>query len=396
MPDGVSLRRRLAIFVPHASDILTDHQAHGDGLVAFEIVSRLARRGHVVHVAAPRVDVRRNIPQTLRLYQIGIGDGTSLRGRLRYMLEVRRLFEKLRRRGRIDLVHQLNPVFTGMSLAVAGVDVPVVLGSYVGDWPAEFGERASGGWRSVFVRYAKRAVAAVQQRHAAAIFVTTPAARSRIVDRRREGRKVVVLPHGIDPALYTPAPPDDGRANLDPSILFLGGIEDRKGIFVLAEAFRRVRARLPRCRLVVAGWGHRGEDFVASVAGEREHVDIRYLVERADVPKLLRECTVFCMPSFGEPFGMALLEAMASGKPVVVTDAGGAAHIVDEQGGRKVPLGDAQRLADALIEILESPELQRAMGKHNREVVERFYDWDCVIERLEAEYRRLTRSDVGR
>jgi len=60
---------------------------------------------------------------------------------------------------------------------------------------------------------------------------------------------------------------------------------------------------------------------------------------------------------------MSLLEAMASGKPVVVTDAGGPHYIVDSDGGRKVPPHDPIALADALIEILASPELQRRMGR---------------------------------
>jgi glycosyltransferase involved in cell wall biosynthesis len=115
-------------------------------------------------------------------------------------------------------------------------------------------------------------------------------------------------------------------------------------------------------------------------------------VTRADVPGLLSACTVFCMPSFGEPFGMSLLEAMSTGKPVVVTDAGGAGHLVDERGGRKVAPGDAAGLARALAEILASPELQARMGAHNRAMIEDVYSWDRVIARLQDVYRALVRK----
>jgi glycosyltransferase involved in cell wall biosynthesis len=98
------------------------------------------------------------------------------------------------------------------------------------------------------------------------------------------------------------------------------------------------------------------------------------------------------MPSFGEPFGMSLLEAMSSGKPVVVTDAGGAGHLVDTRGGRKVTPGDAPELARALGEILASPALQRQMGAHNRAAIEDVYSWDRVIARLEDVYRALVRK----
>ena len=80
----------------------------------------------------------------------------------------------------------------------------------------------------------------------------------------------------------------------------------------------------------------------------------------------MQSCDVYCLPSFGEPFGMTALEAMACARPVVATDAGGLRHLVAERGGRKVPPGDADALAAALREVLADPELRRAMGEHNR------------------------------
>jgi glycosyltransferase involved in cell wall biosynthesis len=387
-----AVAERLVIFVPHASDLLTDHHPHGDGLVAFEVASRLARAGHEVHVAAPRIDVAGELPAGLHLYELRVPGETGGLGRFRYMLEVRRLFERLRRTRAIDVVHQLNPVFTGISLALTGARVPIVLGSFVGDWPQNSERRAQAqGAFTPFARGVKRRIAALQQRQADALLVTTPAARSRIVDAKREEKKIVTIPHGIDPERYPVAP---ARTDGPPSILFLGGIEQRKGIFTLLDAFRRVHAEFPDCRLVVGGTGWQwGEMFdVVKAMPERPQIELLGRVTRADVPGLLSACTVFCMPSFGEPFGMSLLEAMSTGKPVVVTDAGGAGHLVDERGGRKVAPGDAAGLARALAEILASPELQARMGAHNRAMIEDVYSWDRVIARLQDVYRALVRK----
>jgi glycosyltransferase involved in cell wall biosynthesis len=372
----------MRIFVPHASDTLTDHLAHGDGLVAWEVVTRLARRGHEVHVASPRIDVTGEVPRTLRLHELSPLGGVPLVGRLGYMVAVRRLYETLRRDGPIDVVHQLNPVFTGISLAFEGTHVPVVLGSFVGDWPGSEGRRAT--------RIVKRTIASLQQRSARALLVTTPAARSRIVRCVRDGEKIRTLPHGIDPWQYAASLPSAA----EPTIIFLGGLERRKGIYTLLDAFVEVARALPESRLLVAGFGTewvRARNAAAALPCS-DRITFLGGVRREDVAGLMERARVFCLPSFGEPFGMALLEAMACGKPVVVTAAGGAAHIVDERGGRKVPPGNPAALAAALVEILAEPELADRMGRHNRRVVEEVYGWDNVISQLEEIYRSLLRT----
>lgn len=389
---------RLRIFVPHASDALTDHRAHGDGLVAFEIVSRLAARGHDLHVASPSIAIRGPIPRSLHLYEVPMTPRESLRGRLRYMWQVRQLFLRLRRERRFDVIHQLNPVFAGISLSLAGTATPVALGAYVGAWPPS-AERPGlmGALRVPFAATLRRAVAAAQQRLAGALIVATPAAESAIVERERHTGKVVYIPHGIDPALFRVA--DAVPASIEPpTILFLGGTERRKGIYTLLEAFALVNAEYPACRLVIGGDGGRLHEVRAAVNRMRARARVALLgnVDRRDVPELMRRATVYCAPSIGEPFGMSLLEAMATGKPVVVTDAGGPAHIVQQGGGEKVPVGDAPALAAALLRVLRSPERCRAMGRHNRRIVERTYAWDRVIERIEATYVALAGPGVAR
>jgi glycosyltransferase involved in cell wall biosynthesis len=384
----VSVSSPLRIFVPHASDTFTNHRAHGDGLVAFEVASRLAARGHDVHVLSPLIDVRGTLPASLHLHPVDVS-GHGIKARLAYVRAVRSTYARLRTRAPFDIIHQLNPVYAGMSLALADARVPVVLGAYVGAWPRSADSAdIMGAIDLPLASLARRAVVGLQQRRAAALILSTPAARELIVDWKAVEQKCVTIPHGIDPAPYNAPEPGGDPADGPPTILFLGGTERRKGIYVLLEAFARVRAARPDVRLLIAGGGGREGEVMAVVEKMPDRAAIAFLgvVERAAVPALMRGITVFAAPSLGEPFGMALLEAMASAKPVVVTDAGGPRYIVDARGGRKVPVEDPVALADALLEVLQSPERARAMGAYNRRAVETTYAWDRVIEKIEAVY----------
>jgi len=117
--------------------------------------------------------------------------------------------------------------------------------------------------------------------------------------------------------------------------------------------------------------------------------------ERTNVCQYMRQCTVYCLPSYGEPFGMSALEAMSCGKAVVATNVGGLAHLVPDRGGRKVPPRNAQALANALLEILCSPELQTKMGQYNRSLVEKKYSWEQVIMQLESIYYKSITQVAG-
>ena len=117
----MSLRRPLTIFVPHCSNLLTDHHPHGDGLVAHAFVRSLAGRGHVLHVAASEVDLKSPLPPNVHLHTIESVNRGALWSRLHYIWQVRKLFLRLGEHAAFDIVHQLNPVYTGISLGLTAV-----------------------------------------------------------------------------------------------------------------------------------------------------------------------------------------------------------------------------------------------------------------------------------
>lgn len=171
-------------------------------------------------------------------------------------------------------------------------------------------------------------------------------------------------------------------------VLFLANLQPRKGVLVALDAFEQVAADLPGARLIVAGAGPEEEELRRRVAASRvgDRVLLRGPLPREAVLAAMQACTVYCMPSLGEPFGMSALEAMACARPVVGTDAGGLRYLVPPGGGLMVPPGDARALAVALGQVLASPAVQRAMGERNRRAVEERYAWPRVVDRLEGVY----------
>src|ERR1700679_2162494 len=99
------------IFISHASDMLTDCRPHGDGLIADRFIRALAARGHAVHVAVYRYEVRNAYPSNVRLHKIETGPSPEgLTSRLRFALGVRSLLSNLSSVVKFDVIHQLNPV----------------------------------------------------------------------------------------------------------------------------------------------------------------------------------------------------------------------------------------------------------------------------------------------
>ncbi len=376
--------RRLRIFIAHPSEVLTDHLPHGDGLVSYSYIQRLAGRGHELHVAAQRVALRDPLPPTLHVHPLSPDGGTSAMNRLVFMARMRELFERLRSQAPFDVIHQMNPVFTGLSLALAGVRTPLVLGSFVPRWQSDSTVAARPpSLKTRVAEAAERLVAQRQQARAAALLIASPEALARICRPARHEGRIFEIPHGIDLSRFPPRT----RVPARPSVLFLTSVQYRKGIFTLLDAFARVSRAVPGVELVIAGVGPDLAEVQRRAAAMPDcTITFTGKVEREHVGDVMRWHSVYCLPSIGEPFGMTVLEAMACGVPVVGTRAGGIPDLLSAQGGRLVPPRDPVALATALIEVLRSPDLQRTMGRHNRARVEEVFDIEKTVDRLEAVY----------
>jgi D-inositol-3-phosphate glycosyltransferase len=209
------------------------------------------------------------------------------------------------------------------------------------------------------------------------------------------GQRISVVPCGVDTSEFQPSGPLAGRGTR-PRLLALGRLVERKGVETAIAAL----AGLPGADLVVAGGPSRSElgsdrEYQRLRDAARAHgVDDRVMfvggVARHQVPALVRSAdVVVCVPWY-EPFGIAALEAMACGVPVVASAVGGFTDsIVNGTTGLLVPPRDPAALADAADALLADPAMRAAFGDAGVRRARRWYSWQRVAAQTESVYARL-------
>jgi spore coat protein SA len=183
----------------------------------------------------------------------------------------------------------------------------------------------------------------------------------------------------------------------DPPILYVGRVEERKGIHVLVDAFEQVISKQrPRARLRIVGphsyWDAQPSPYYRALA-ERCAANPRIEFQGPSYDDRQLAATYRCaavsvVPSvFPEALGLTALEAQASGVPVVVSDAGGLPETVDAgKSGLVFANRNAGQLAEAVLSILGNDDRRRAMGVAAREWVMRTFSWDVIAAELERCY----------
>lgn len=215
-------------------------------------------------------------------------------------------------------------------------------------------------------------------------------------------QKIVVIPPGVDIRKFYPIPDDEAKEYIgiqpcERMLLFVGRIEPLKGIDVLLEALAIMhRAGVIVCLSVIGGDPTLTPEStnleMARLQSLREQygmVDmVAFLGQRAQdtLPYYYSAASAVVVPSQYESFGMVALEAMACGTPVVASQVGGLAYLVqDGVTGYTVPVDDPQALAERLTSLVMDDKLQQKMGKQAAEFA-REYRWEQIAERITRVY----------
>jgi glycosyltransferase involved in cell wall biosynthesis len=206
---------------------------------------------------------------------------------------------------------------------------------------------------------------------------------------------VEVIPVGIDPAEFTPPPPD--RPREPDSILVITSADVAlKGLVHLLEALAKLRTERP-VRLTVVGSARPGGPAEAALdrLGLRDAVRFTGPVPEAELVELLQRAAVVAIPSLYEGFSLPAIEAMACATPLVTTDAGALPEVVGSQAGLRVKAGDVGELTAALQLVLGTPSLAEQLGRAGRRRVLDMFTWRATAERT-ADWYAETLDRKGR
>ncbi|MGB9465118.1 MAG: glycosyltransferase family 4 protein, partial [Candidatus Acidiferrum sp.] len=189
------------------------------------------------------------------------------------------------------------------------------------------------------------------------------------------------VPNGVEERFFTPR---EFPTKTGCEFLFVGTWLDRKGVYYLADAFGLAAKKISGIRLTVAGCSVPPEQVKEMFAAElRDRVNVIPFVKREEIAAVYAAHDIFVFPSLVEGMPLTLLEAMATGMPVVTTNTCGMADVVENNvNGLLVPAADAEKLAEGLERLCQSNELRKRLGLAGQETMQR-YTWARVTEELE-------------
>jgi len=222
---------------------------------------------------------------------------------------------------------------------------------------------------------------------AAAILAVSHSTAQELIDIGMDPARIDVSPNGLS-ALPAPVEPPIGP---EPFVLAVGTLEPRKGHELLLRAF--AAARLDGVKLVCAGpTAGRSEELhrLSRELGIADRLTILGHVSDRTLAGLYRDATVLCMPSFGEGFGLPVLEAMAAGLPVVASDLP-AVREVSNGAAELFGPGDAAALTAALQSVLADPKLRDRLRRQGLERASSF-TWEATAEATVRAYHTALRA----
>ena len=272
--------------------------------------------------------------------------------------------------GEFDVLHVHEPLAPSLSVLACWA----AKGPIVATWHSSMDKSR------MMLTLSKLAQTAMEK--VAARIAVSEAARSTLI--KHVGGDAVVIPNGVDISAFTDAKPMFGWPGSNQSIVFLGrGDEPRKGLSVLIAAYPIIRKQFPKIRLLIAGPGDPNENLQDLSDADRASVTVLGMIAAEDKSSVLASGTIYVAPNTGgESFGIVLLEAMASGTPVVASNLDAFQRVLDfGRAGLTFENENSEDLATVICKLLADEQMRVQLIAQGKLRAAEF-DWTVVAQKI--------------
>lgn len=381
------------VLVTSTAHILSDYLLTSEGNYCYNFFKHMDKYDYQFEALSPYIRVRRPLSNVI-FHQVGSFKMSPTSSTFtRYALHAEFLLRglvranRILREKRIDLVHHMLPAvfnytFSPVALLVEDLKRPFIMGPV----SAHYYTRPAS--EQVFLPLTSKLHRATVRRCDRLIAITTRVKElyTKIIDEKR----ISVIPFAVDTDVFKPSLTSSGNDGLE--ILYSGSLYPLKGVDYLIRAMANVNKHGLKARLTIVGEGQQKEDLMVLTRklGISRNVMFEGLVPYADMPKYYKQCDVFCFPTLGEPFGEAVIEAMACGKPVIATNVGGPSEIIqDKVDGILVPPSNPEAIAQQIIRLIDDRNEAHMLGERARETAVNRFSWSTVAEKYHQLYSEL-------
>jgi len=348
----------------------------GTEIATYNIAKYLARRGHEVHVITSLDEglPKESIEEGFYVHRIKTKE-ISIMGPLSFCIKSIFLINTITP----DILHSQSILRTGLTCFIAKKLFKKPCIAYCR------GSDIYSSWKF------KNIISKLVLKNADAVIALTE-------DMKREIKKICdrdifVIPNGIDLEKFKNLSKETLRKRLkieedEKMIIFVGTLRPVKGIKYLIKAMKLIIKENENVKLMLVGDGEEREELESLVVELDLKDCVKFIgrVQNEEIPRYMIASDVFVLPSFSEGFPVVILEAMASGLPIVATKVGGLPEIVkDGENGFLVEPKNPEEIAEKVLLILKGDKLRERISENNKKKVKE-YSWERVSEQIEEVY----------
>lgn len=297
-----------------------------------------------------------------------------------------KLFKKLE--SKFDLVH-----VHGTLMPVARTALPVIFTSH-GTVKKDIDNMPTKSFHFLIVKLLRKQLFNIEKEiveNADMITAVSHSCAKELKGDHTINKEITVINNGVDTNLFIPS---ENKKEED-YILYTGRLETRKGLIDFIESAKYVCREHADIKFVLTGKGTIRKYLERKVTdlGLKNNFYFAGFVSRSELLEYYQNATVYVLPSYYEGLPTTLLEAMSCGVPSIATDVEGSSELIkDGENGLLVPPRDPERLAEAMMKLLNDDGLKRRFGEAGKRLVRKEFGWDTVVRKVERVYEECQHS----